>query len=86
MWETTTEPPAQPVEDWMEQGHDVVLEIEVKGGAQVKRLMPECVSIFILPPSMKVLESVCGAGARRRKRPFKAAGKGPGGDPPRQGL
>ena len=48
--------PRQPVEDWMEQGHDVVLEIEVKGGAQVKRLMPECVSIFILPPSMKVLE------------------------------
>ena len=48
--------PRQPVEDWMEQGHDVVLEIEVKGGAQVKQLMPECVSIFILPPSMKVLE------------------------------
>lgn len=48
--------PRQPVEDWMDQGHDVVLEIEVKGGAQVKQLMPECVSIFILPPSMKVLE------------------------------
>ena len=48
--------PRQPVEDWMDQGHDVVLEIEVKGGAQVKQLMPEGVSIFILPPSMKVLE------------------------------
>ena len=48
--------PRQPVEDWMDQGHDVVLEIEVKGGAQVKQLMPECGSIFILPPSMKVLE------------------------------
>ena len=33
----------------------MVLEIEVQGGAQVKKLMPECVSIFILPPSMKVL-------------------------------
>ncbi len=48
--------PREPVERWMEQGNDVVLEIEVKGGAQVKKLMPECVSVFILPPSMKVLE------------------------------
>ena len=48
--------PREPVEDWMSQGKDVVLEIEVKGGAQVKRLMPQCVSIFILPPSMQVLE------------------------------
>ena len=30
--------PRQPVEDWMDQGHDVVLEIEAKGGAQEKRL------------------------------------------------
>ena len=48
--------PREPVEAWMNQGLDVVLEIEVKGGAQVKKLMPECVSVFILPPSMKVLE------------------------------
>lgn len=48
--------PREPVEAWMEQGRDVVLEIEVEGGAQVKQLMPECVSVFILPPSMKVLE------------------------------
>lgn len=47
--------PRGPVEEWMEAGRDVVLEIEVQGGAQVKKLMPECVSIFILPPSMKVL-------------------------------
>ncbi len=47
--------PREPVEKWAQQGRDVVLEIEVKGGAQVKKLMPECVSIFILPPSMRVL-------------------------------
>ena len=40
----------------MAQGKDVVLEIEVQGGAQIKKLMPGCVSIFILPPSMEVLE------------------------------
>ena len=47
--------PREPVENWMAQGCDVFLDIEVQGGAQVKRLMPECVSIFILPPSMQVL-------------------------------
>lgn len=48
--------PRFAVERGLAAGLDVVLEIEVKGGAQVKQLMPECVSIFILPPSMKVLE------------------------------
>lgn len=47
--------PREPVEQWTEQGRDVILEIEVQGGAQVKKLMPQCVSIFIMPPSMKVL-------------------------------
>ena len=48
--------PREPVEQWMAQGKDVVLEIEVQGGAQIKKLMPGCVSIFILPPSTEVLE------------------------------
>ncbi len=48
--------PRGPVEQWMDEGRDVLLEIEVQGGAQVKKLMPECVSIFIMPPSMTVLE------------------------------
>lgn len=48
--------PRAPVEEWRREGRDVVLEIEVKGGAQVKKLAPDCVSIFIAPPSMEVLE------------------------------
>ena len=48
--------PKAPVEEWTQKGVDVVLEIEVDGGAQIKKLMPDCVSVFILPPSMKVLE------------------------------
>ena len=47
--------PRGPVEDWLRQGYDVVLEIEVQGGAQIKKLVPDCVSIFILPPSLTVL-------------------------------
>lgn len=48
--------PRKPVEELTENGFDVVLEIEVQGGAQVKKLAPDCVSIFIVPPSMEVLE------------------------------
>ena len=33
-----------------------VLEIEVQGGRQIKKVAPDCVSLFILPPSLKVLE------------------------------
>ncbi|WII93292.1 guanylate kinase [Kingella negevensis] len=39
-----------------EQGYDVILEIDVQGAEQVRKAMPEAISIFILPPSMAVLE------------------------------
>ncbi len=46
---------------WIEreraEGHDVLLEIDWQGAQQVRRLMREVVSIFILPPSPEVLES-----------------------------
>lgn len=37
-------------------GQDVLLEIDTQGAAQVRKLFPECVGIFILPPSLEVLE------------------------------
>ena len=44
---------------WLEQqlvaGHDVILEIDWQGARQVRKLMPECRSIFILPPSKQEL-------------------------------
>lgn len=36
-------------------GHDVVLEIDWQGAQQVRRALPECTSIFILPPSRAAL-------------------------------
>jgi guanylate kinase len=38
------------------QGKDLLLDIDVQGAAQIKGKIPEAVSIFILPPSRKVLE------------------------------
>ena len=37
-------------------GQDVLLEIDWQGAAQVRRLMPDSVHIFILPPSIEVLK------------------------------
>lgn len=41
----------------LEGGRDVLLEIDTQGADQVRRLFPDCVGIFILPPSLEVLES-----------------------------
>ncbi len=38
------------------QGHDILLEIDWQGAAQVRRLFPGCITIFILPPSREELE------------------------------
>ena len=38
-------------------GNDLILEIDWQGAAQVRKLYPEAVSIFILPPSIPELES-----------------------------
>ncbi len=40
----------------LEEGRDVLLEIDWQGARQVRTLMPDCVSVFILPPSLATLE------------------------------
>lgn len=44
------------VEQQLSNGLDVILEIDWQGAAQVRALIPESVSIFILPPSLATLE------------------------------
>ena len=44
------------VEQALAAGRDLILEIDWQGAAQVRRALPECVSIFILPPSRAELE------------------------------
>lgn len=46
----------QWLEERMQNGHDVLLEIDWQGAQQVKRQFPDAVGIFILPPSMAELE------------------------------
>ena len=48
--------PREYVSKLLESGMNVVLEIDVQGALQVMKSMPECVSVFILPPSFEELE------------------------------
>ena len=48
--------PKKYVYEAMEQGRDVILDIEVQGAAQVAAKMPEVVRIFVAPPSWAELE------------------------------
>ncbi len=44
------------VERELDKGHDVILEIDWQGAAQVRAAMPDSQSIFILPPSLDSLQ------------------------------
>jgi guanylate kinase len=43
------------IENEMAQGRDILLEIDWQGAAQVRKLMPQAISLFILPPSIAEL-------------------------------
>jgi guanylate kinase len=40
----------------LERGEDLILEIDWQGARQVRRIYPQCIGIFILPPSVEELE------------------------------
>ena len=48
--------PKAPVDKWLSEGKTVVLKIEVQGAKNIKEMYPDSVGIFLLPPSMEVLE------------------------------
>lgn len=54
------------IEKMLAEGNDVIMDIDVQGAAQMRERMPEAVTVFILPPSKKVLE------ARLRRRNLNA--------------
>jgi guanylate kinase len=45
------------VEQQLQKGHDILLEIDWQGAQQVRRLMPRAVGIYILPPSLEALRA-----------------------------
>jgi guanylate kinase len=49
--------PKSYITDSLEQGYDVILEIEVEGAVKIKEHYPDCVLIFVLPPSFVELRN-----------------------------
>lgn len=45
----------QTINDYLVQGLDVILEIDWQGAKQVREMLPDSLSIFILPPSISIL-------------------------------
>lgn len=54
--------PLDQFREAVDEGVDVILSIDVKGGAKIKKAFPESISVFITPPSAEELEE------RLRKR------------------
>ena len=47
--------PKEHIKEKLDNGIDVLLEIEIEGATNIKKLIPEAVFIFIMPPSMEIL-------------------------------
>ncbi len=47
--------PREPVSKALEQGKNVILKVDCQGAATIKKLLPQAVFIFIVPPSMEEL-------------------------------
>lgn len=47
--------PKKTIEEMLDSGKNVILKIEVEGAGNVRKLYPEAVSIFIMPPSFSEL-------------------------------
>lgn len=48
--------PREPVERAVQNGQDAVIEVDVNGAAQIRKKLPDAVSIFIMPPSFSELK------------------------------
>ncbi len=48
------------VQSLLDEGHDVVLEIDWQGARQVRKAFPQAISIFIMPPSVEALRQRLG--------------------------
>lgn len=69
MWGTTTARWRRPVDEQLNAGRDVVLEIEVQGAMQIHKKRPDAVMVFVAPPSMEELERrLCGRGTESEEK------------------
>jgi len=49
--------PKAPVDEMLDSGINVVLEIEVQGADKIRKMYPDVISVFLMPPSLSALEA-----------------------------
>ena len=49
--------PKSPVINCIENGQDILIEVDVNGAVQIREKMPDAISIFIMPPSLEILKN-----------------------------
>lgn len=49
--------PKHKIDEYLDKGIDVILEIEIQGALQIKELIKEALFIFVMPPSMEELKT-----------------------------
>ena len=63
--------PRQPVKQALDKGHDTIVKVDVQGAATIKKILPEAVFIFLMPPSIE--ELISRLDQRRTEAPFDLA-------------
>jgi guanylate kinase len=63
--------PRQPVKEALDSGQDVIVKVDIQGAATIKKILPEAVFIFVIPPSME--ELVTRLKQRHTESPFDLA-------------
>lgn len=48
--------PRRPVEEVMNNGGEIIIEVDVNGAAQIREKLPEAISVFVMPPSFEILK------------------------------
>jgi guanylate kinase len=47
--------PRDPVRQALEQGQDVIIKVDIQGASTIKKLVPQAIAVFLIPPSMDEL-------------------------------
>jgi guanylate kinase len=63
--------PRQPVKEALDSGQDVIVKVDIQGAATIKKILPEAIFIFVIPPSME--ELVTRLKQRHTESPFDLA-------------
>ncbi|GAH75473.1 unnamed protein product, partial [marine sediment metagenome] len=63
--------PKEPVKQALDKGQDIIVKVDIQGAATIKKILPQAVFIFLVPPSME--ELVLRLKQRHTESPFDLA-------------